>query len=48
MAAEAAMREAEIAVVQHYATEAQRRRVSAMSLVHTREERRRIWMAHDA
>jgi hypothetical protein len=35
------------AVVQHYATQDQQRRVQAMSLVHTRDERRRIWMAHD-
>jgi len=47
IAAEAAMREAEIAVVQHYATEDQRRRVQAMSRVRTRAERRRIWMAFD-
>ena len=43
-AAEEAMREAEIAVVQHYATEEQRRRVQAMATAHTRYERRRIWM----
>jgi hypothetical protein len=48
IAAEAAMREAEIAVVQHCATEDQRRRVQAMCGVHTRDGRRRIWMAHDA
>jgi hypothetical protein len=48
VAAEAAMREAEIAVVQHYATEDQRRRVEAMSSVRTRAERRRLWMADDA
>jgi hypothetical protein len=47
VAAEAAMREAEIAVVQHYATEDQRRRVRAMSAVRTRDGRRRIWMAFD-
>ena len=47
VAAEAAMREAEIAVVQHYATEDQRRRVHAMSAVRTRDGRRRIWMAFD-
>jgi hypothetical protein len=47
VAAEAAMREAEIAVVQHYATEDQRRRVQAMSAVRTRDGRRRIWMAFD-
>lgn len=48
LAAEAAMREAEIAVVQHYATEDQRRRVAAMSQVRTREERRRVWLQFDA
>ena len=46
-AAEAAMREAEIAVVQHHATDDQKRRVQAMSLVHSREDRRRVWMQHD-
>jgi hypothetical protein len=46
-AAEAAMREAEIAVSQHYATAEQRRRVEAMSRVHSRDERRRVWMALD-
>jgi hypothetical protein len=48
IAAEVAMREAEIAVVQHYATEDQQRRVQAMSAVRTRDGRRRIWMSHDA
>jgi hypothetical protein len=43
-AAEAAMREAEIAVVQHCATEDQQRRVRAMAAVHTRDGRRRAWM----
>jgi hypothetical protein len=47
VAAEAAMREAEIAVVQHRATEDQRRRVHAMSQDHTRDGRRRIWMEFD-
>jgi hypothetical protein len=47
VAAEAAMREAEIAVVQHYATDDQRQRVRAMSGVHTREQRRRVWMQED-
>jgi hypothetical protein len=47
IAAEAAMREAEIAVVQHCATEDQRRRVLAMSAVRTRAERRRIWREFD-
>jgi hypothetical protein len=46
-AAEAAMREAEFAVVQHYATEEQRRRVQAMAAVHTRTDRRRVWMEFD-
>jgi hypothetical protein len=47
-AAEAAMREAEIAVVQHRATEDQHRRVRAMSQDHTRDGRRNIWMSFDA
>jgi hypothetical protein len=47
-AAEAAMREAEIAVAQHTATEDQRRRVEAMAAAHTRGDRRRIWMELDA
>ncbi len=47
IAAEAAMREAEIAVVEHHATENQRRRVHAMARAHTREDRRRIWMEFD-
>lgn len=46
-AAEIAMREAEIAVVQHYATEDQQRRVHAMSRVRTRDARRRVWMDYD-
>jgi hypothetical protein len=48
IAVEAGMREAEIAVVQHYATEEQERRVVAMSRVHMREDRRRVWMQFDA
>jgi hypothetical protein len=48
LAAEAAMREAEVAVVQHYATEEQVRRVRAMAQVRTPEERRRVWRDHDA
>jgi Domain of unknown function (DUF4383) len=48
VAAEAAMREAEIAVVQHYATEDQQRRVRAMSGIRTRDGRRRVWMTFDA
>ena len=47
VAAEAAMREAEIAVVQHYATEEQQRRVEAMSAARTRDGRRRVWMQFD-
>jgi hypothetical protein len=47
VAAEAAMREAEIAVVQHYATPDQQRLVHAMSRVRTRDERRRVWMRDD-
>jgi hypothetical protein len=46
-AAEAAMREAEIAVVQHRATADQRRRVEVMSRVTSRQDRRRIWMSFD-
>jgi len=47
-AAEAAMREAEIAVVQHSATDEQRRRVRAMARARTRDDRRRIWLDYDA
>jgi hypothetical protein len=47
-AAEEAMREAEIAVVQHTATPDQLRRVEAMAAVHTRMDRRRVWMELDA
>jgi hypothetical protein len=43
-ATEAAMREAEVAVCNHVATEDQARRVQAMATVHTRADRRRIWM----
>ena len=46
-AAERAMREAEIAVVNHTATPDQRRRVDAMAQVHTRADRRRVWMSFD-
>ena len=46
-AAERAMREAEIAVVQHVATADQRRRVAAMARVTGRADRRRIWMEFD-
>jgi hypothetical protein len=47
-AAERAMRSAEIAVVQHIATADQRRRVAAMAQVHSRTDRRRVWMDFDA
>jgi Domain of unknown function (DUF4383) len=46
-AAEAAMREAEIAVVERRATADQRRRVEAMRQVTSRQHRRRIWMSFD-
>ena len=46
-AAERAMREAEIAVVQHLATPDQARRVAAMADVRGRGERRRVWMSFD-
>lgn len=46
-AAERAMREAEIAVVNHVATAEQRRRVAAMAEVHSRADRRRVWMEFD-
>jgi hypothetical protein len=46
-AAERAMREAEIAVVNHTATPDQRSRVEAMAQVHTRGDRRRVWMSLD-
>ena len=46
-AAERAMRQAEIAVVNHTATPDQRRRVEAMARVHTRGDRRRVWMSLD-
>jgi hypothetical protein len=45
--AEHAMREAEVAVVQHVATNDQRRRVAAMAHVHSRGDRRRVWMSFD-
>jgi hypothetical protein len=47
-AAEAAMRDAEVAVVNHVATAEQRRRVAAMAQVRTRGDRRRVWMAFDS
>jgi Domain of unknown function (DUF4383) len=48
VAAEEAMREAEIAVVQHTATPEQHARVEAMAHVHHRADRRRVWMELDA
>ena len=47
IAAERAMRDAEVAVVQHVATNEQRRRVAAMAQVHNRADRRRVWMSFD-
>ena len=44
MAAERAMRAAEIAVVNHTATPEQRRRVEAMAREHTRLGRRQVWL----
>lgn len=46
-AADAAMREAEVAVVEHRATPDQRRRVEAMARVTTRQDRRQVWMSFD-
>ncbi len=46
-AVEAAMREAEVAVVEHRATADQRRRVEAMARVTTRQDRRRVWTEFD-
>jgi hypothetical protein len=46
-AAEAAMRAAEIAVVERRATADQRRRVEAMSRVTRRQDRRQVWMSFD-
>lgn len=47
VAAEAAMREAEVAVVEHRATGDQERRVEAMARVTTRQDRRQVWMSFD-
>jgi uncharacterized protein DUF4383 len=47
LAAEGAMRQAEIAVVQHIATADQRRRVAAMAPMRGRGERRQVWMSFD-
>jgi hypothetical protein len=44
---EAAMREAEIAVAEHRASDEQRRRVAAMAPSATRRERREAWMLFD-
>ena len=46
-AAERAMRDAEVAVVNHVATADQLRRVQAMAQVRTRLERRQVWMSFD-
>ncbi len=46
-AAEAAMREAEVAVVERRATANQRRRVAAMAQVTSRQDRRQVWMSFD-
>jgi hypothetical protein len=48
VAVESAMSEAEIAVVQHTATPDQYVRVQKMAQVHTRMDRRRVWMELDA
>jgi uncharacterized protein DUF4383 len=47
IAAEQAMRDAEVAVVQHTATAEQRRRVEAMASMHSRADRRRVWMSFE-
>jgi hypothetical protein len=47
-AAERAIRDAELAVVNHVASPDQLRRVAAMARVRTREDRRRTWMDFDA
>lgn len=46
-AAERAMRQAEVAAAQHTATPEQYQRVQAMRRVHSREDRRRVWMSFD-
>jgi hypothetical protein len=46
-AAEEAIREAEVAVSEHRATNEQRRRVAAMARAHTQSERREVWMLFD-
>jgi hypothetical protein len=45
--AEAAMRAAELAVVNHVATAEQQQRVAAMAQVRSRGDRRRVWMELD-
>ncbi len=46
-AAERAMRDAELAVIEHRATDDQQRRVAAMAQVRTRADRREVWMSFD-
>jgi hypothetical protein len=46
-AAERAMRDAELAVIEHRATEDQQRRVAAMAQVRTRADRRAVWLSFD-
>ena len=46
-AAERAMRDAELAVIEHRATPDQQRRVTAMAEVRTRADRRAVWMSFD-
>jgi hypothetical protein len=46
-AAERAMRDAELAVVEHRATADQQRRVEAMAQVRTRADRRAVWMSFE-
>ena len=46
-AADAAMREAEVAVVEHRSTPDQQRRVEAMARVTTRQDRRQVWLSFD-
>jgi hypothetical protein len=48
VAVEAAMRQAEIAVAEHRASDDQWRRVQAMAKLHSRDARRRVWMSFDA
>ena len=46
-AAERAMRNAELAVIEHRATPDQQRRVAAMAEVRTRADRRQVWTSFD-